>query len=190
VRLFTGIELADAARADAAVLSAELQKRVQEQAPRARMTWIPADRMHLTVRFIGEVGDAIAERVIGALRESLGVAPFVIAFDRLGAFPPKRPPRVIWIGAADGLDAAVRAEAAISDRLAALDIPRADRPYSPHLTLARVRNAAGLRTATLFDGLAPWVGPTRVDAITLFQSKLSPKGPTYVVLERTPLRDG
>jgi 2'-5' RNA ligase len=188
--LFTGIELDDAVRTGAGVLSAELQKRVQAQAPRARITWIPADRMHLTVRFIGEVGDAIAERVIGALREPLRVQPFVIGFDRFGAFPPKGPSRVIWIGVAEGRDAAVRAETAISDRLAALDIPRDDRAYSPHLTLARIRDAAGLRTASLFDGLAPRLGQTHVSAITLFQSKLSPKGPTYVVLQRTSLRDG
>jgi 2'-5' RNA ligase len=190
VRLFTGIELADAVRTRAAATVAELRQRVQENAPDARVTWISEERLHLTVRFIGEVGDPLAERIVNALRAPLPMAPFTIVFDALGAFPSRGSPRVIWIGVAEGHDAVVRAESAISDRLLALGIPREDRPYSPHLTLARVREPAGLRAATLFDGLSPRLGRTRVDAITLFQSRLSPKGPTYVVLERTPLRAG
>ena len=190
MRLFTGIGLDEAARAAAAAASDELRRRVQESAPRAKVTWVGAERLHLTARFIGEVPAEMAERVISALREPLPLAPFVLTFDRLGAFPLNGPPRVLWIGVADGRDAVIRAEAAVSNRLAALGIPREDRPYSPHLTLARVRDAAGLRAAKLFEGLEPRLGETRVDAITLFQSRLSPKGPTYVVLERTRLRAG
>jgi 2'-5' RNA ligase len=64
-----------------------------------------------------------------------------------------------------------------------------DRPYNPHLTLARVREAVGLRAAPLLDGVSEVVlGVTQVDAITLFESRLSPQGPTYVALHRTALR--
>jgi 2'-5' RNA ligase len=64
------------------------------------------------------------------------------------------------------------------------------RPYNPHLTLARVREAAGLRAAALFDGLRDSViGTTPIDAITLFDSRLSSKGPTYAPLLRVPLRE-
>jgi RNA 2',3'-cyclic 3'-phosphodiesterase len=188
--LFTGIDLGDDVRARAAAMIAELRHRVQQTAPQARVTWIPEERLHLTVRFIGEVGEPLAERIVSALRAPLPLAPFTVAFNALGSFPQKGPPRVIWIGVADGRDAVSRAEVAISERLHRLGIPREDRAYSPHLTLARVREAAGMRAAALFDHLSPRLGETRVDAITLFQSKLSPKGPTYVVLERTPLRTG
>jgi RNA 2',3'-cyclic 3'-phosphodiesterase len=190
VRLFTAVELGESVRAEAGALSAELRERAGRTAPSARVTWVPDDRMHLTLRFIGEVDDARAEGILRALREPLPVAPFAISFGDLGAFPPKGAPRVIWIGVTDGRDAAVRTESAISDRLHALGVPREDRPYRPHLTLARVREAAGLRASTLFAGLEVRLGQARVDAITLFQSRLSPKGPSYTVLERTPLRDG
>jgi len=190
VRLFTAIELDDAVREGAGAMVAELEKRVGQGAPRARVTWVPPDRMHLTVRFIGEVADAVCERILNALREPLPMKPFTIQFDRLGAFPAKGPLRVLWMGVGQGQDAVVTTESLLSDRLLALGISREDRPFSPHLTLARVREPAGLKASALFDGLSPPRGVTRVDAITLFQSKLSPKGPTYVVLERTPLRDG
>jgi 2'-5' RNA ligase len=82
----------------------------------------------------------------------------------------------------------IQVESIVGARLEALGIARAERPYSPHLTLARVREAGGLRTSTLFEGQPSRLGETRVETITLFQSRLSPKGPTYVALERTPLR--
>ena len=60
--------------------------------------------------------------------------------------------------------------------------------FSPHLTLARVRDASGLRAGPLLESVADYrFGATPVDAITLFQSRMSPKGPTYVGLQRTPL---
>ena len=188
MRLFTAVELDERARYGAATVLDELRARAARSAPRARVTWVPADRVHLTVRFIGEVDEVLAARTIGALRNLLPVAPFVMTFDRLGAFPAKGPPRVFWIGVGDGRDEIVRVEAAISARLEAIGIPREDRPYSPHLTLGRVREAGGLRPSRLFEGIAPNLVPTQVAAITLFQSRLSPKGPTYTVLERTRLQ--
>ena len=95
------------------------------------------------------------------------------------------------MGVAHGRDELKAIERIVSSRLLALGIAEEDRPYSPHLTLARVRDAAGLRTIRLLDGLTDRsVGTTRIDAITLFQSRLSPKGPTYVPLLRTSLRAG
>ena len=68
-------------------------------------------------------------------------------------------------------------------------VPAEERPYQPHLTLARVREAAGLRAAALLDGLGSrHCRHDHVDAITLFESRLSPKGPTYVPLQRTALQ--
>jgi 2'-5' RNA ligase len=188
MRLFTAIELGDAVRAQVAAVTAALRERVHRNAPHARVTWIPGERLHLTVRFIGEVDDRLAERVIGALRLPLPMPPLTMGFGALGAFPPKGPPRVIWIDVVDGHDAVARVESAISARLLDLGIPKDDRPYSPHLTLARVREPAGLRAPVLFDGLSPRVGRMSVDAITLFQSRLSPLGPTYIVLEKTRLQ--
>lgn len=188
MRLFTAIEVGEAVQARAAALVEELRRRAAAAAPRARVTWAAADRMHLTVRFIGEVGEDHGERIRAALRDPIPVHPFRAAWDGLGAFPGKSSPRVLWVGVAAGLDDLSAVESAVGRRLSSVDIPPEQRPYRPHLTLARVRDAAGLRAGPLFDGLSARLGETRVDAITLFQSLLSPRGPTYVVLQRTPLR--
>jgi 2'-5' RNA ligase len=190
LRLFTAIELGEAARAELAEVGAELRRRVDSTTPRARLRWVAPERLHLTVRFIGEADESQASRIIAALRDPLSFPPFSMSFDRFGAFPASGPPRVLWAGVGIGAEAVVQAEAAISDRLAAIGLVREERTYRPHLTLARVRDAVGLRAAWLFEGLQVAATPTAVDAITLFQSRLSPKGPTYTVVERTRFTGG
>ena len=130
---------------------------------------------------------------VNAIRDALGSPLAFEAFDLTvagaGAFPPKGSPRVVWAGLTENRGRLLAIEREVSERLARCGILSEDRPYNPHLTLARVREAAGLRSAPLVDGLSEVVlGVTPVDAITLFESCLSPKGPTYVALQRTALR--
>jgi|SRR5262245_35244499 len=189
MRLFVAIELGEQVLGEAAKLVDELRKRADRRSPKARLTWVRPDRMHLTLRFLGEVSDERAGGVLGALRAPIPLAPFEVAWQGLGAFPPEGPLRVIWVGAGRGRDAVLELEHMVSARLEPLGFEQEARPYAPHLTLARVREAGGLRAIPLFERIADRsLGTTNVDAITLFQSKLSPKGPTYVSMQRTPLR--
>ena len=191
MRLFVAVEIGEALAARAADVSRELQRRASDAAPRAKVTWVPADRLHLTIRFIGEVDDQRAAAVCEALRPPLAVDRFELALANAGAFPKGGSPRVLWIGVTAGRDALLAIEREVTSRLTPLGIEEEDRAYSPHLTLARVRESAGLRTARLLEGLTDReIGTVRVDAITLFQSKLSPTGPMYMSLLRTPLRAG
>ncbi len=190
MRLFTAIELGEHVCARAGTLVETLRRRAAQSAPQAKVTWVAPERMHLTLRFIGEVDDARGEAIVSVLREPIALAPFDVRWHGLGSFPPRGAPRVLWVGVATGTEALRKAEHAVSGRLATLRIPPEDRPYSPHLTVARMREAAGLRATPLFDGLDGALGDTHVNAITLFRSHLSPKGPTYVAMERTPLDPG
>jgi len=190
MRLFIAVELGKSVQDVAASLIDVLRHRAAREAPHSKVTWVEPGRMHLTLRFIGEVDAARAERILNVLREPIALAPFSVRWQGLGAFPKKGPPRVLWVGVVAGAEALTDLEAAVSARLVTLEIPREERPYSPHLTLGRVRDARGLRTAALFQDLAPHLGETRVEAITLFESRLSPKGPTYTKLQQTPLRVG
>jgi 2'-5' RNA ligase len=191
VRLFVAVEIGDALAGKAAELSRELQHRAATAAPRAKVTWIPADRMHLTVRFIGEVDERKGAALRETLQPALPVTPFDLTLCGAGTFPKGGTPRVVWLGTTGGRDQLLLVEREISSRLTPLGLPPEDRAYNPHLTLARVREPAGLRSSRLVEGLAErTVGTTHVDAITLFHSKLSPKGPTYLPLLRIPLGVG
>lgn len=182
------VEIGEALAAKAAELSGKLEGRAAAAAPRAKITWIPAERLHLTVRFIGEIGERQAETVRVALEPPVGVPPFALTLSGAGTFPRGGTPRVVWLGVTSGREQLLLIEHEISNRLTPLGVPREERAYSPHLTLARVREPAGLRSARLVDGLAEHtVGTTRIETITLFHSRLSPKGPTYLPLLRIPL---
>jgi len=191
VRLFVAVEIGERLSQRVAEVSRELQRRSAEAAPRAKVTWVPPGRMHLTVRFIGEVDAEKAAMVGRAFEGPLAVAPFTLALCGVGTFPRSGTPRVIWVGVTEGHNGLLASETEVTSRLTPLGIPEENRAYSPHLTLARVREAAGLKAAHLLDGLTDrWFGTARIGAITLFQSKLSPKGPTYTPLLHIPLGTG
>ena len=188
MRLFVACEIAAPVRTAAVELIAQLAHRASRLAPSSRITWVTAERLHVTVRFIGFVDDMRVAAIRAALVPELPVNAFDLTVSGVGAFPPKGPPRVLWAGLTGGVDQLVDVEHHVSAVLAPLGIPPETRPYAPHLTLARVRDAAGLRTAALLDGVSGTVlGTTRVGAITLFESQLSPKGPTYVPVQRMAL---
>ena len=190
MRLFIAVELDETVRAEAGRVVDILQRRAHTLAPRARLTWVTPERMHLTVRFIGAADDARLGELHRVLEPTFEAARFSLSVQGTGAFPPKGPPRVVWAGLRDGRDRLLALEREITARLSTIGIPAEDRPYSPHLTLGRVRDPAGLRSAALLDGLQSHpFGETPIDAITLFESRLSPKGPSYVALSRRALVD-
>ena len=191
MRLFVAVEIAPAVAAGAAALIEELRRRAERLAPHARITWMSEERLHVTVRFIGNVDEAKAEAIQAALQPSIDVAPFDLLVAGAGAFPRTGAPRVLWSGVADGAASLSAVERDITERLNQAGVAPESRDYRPHLTLARIRDPGGLKSSSLCHGLQDqMVGITHVEAITLFESRLSPKGPTYVPVGRTPVRAG
>jgi RNA 2',3'-cyclic 3'-phosphodiesterase len=188
VRLFVAVELSPDVIHEVGEAADELRERCRRLAPHSRITWVTPDRLHVTVRFIGSSDEARLAAIRDALPEHIAASPFDLAVAGTGAFPRSGPPRVLWAGLTSGRDQLIEIERQLSGRLGRIGIPPEDRAFNPHLTLARVRDASGLRVAPLFDGLATRAfGTTRVDAITLFESHLSPKGPSYEVIQRSRL---
>jgi 2'-5' RNA ligase len=158
-------------------------------APRARVTWVAPERLHVTVRFIGEVDEQQIASISAALAPRLDVAPFTLGVQGVGVYPPRGAPRVVWAGIGQGVEELSMLEAKTSGRLAECGLPREDRPFRPHLTLARVKDPAGLRSTALLEGLTECsFGQWNVDAITLFESRTSAHGPVYVPLQQTLFR--
>jgi 2'-5' RNA ligase len=186
MRLFVALELDQAVRTAAATVIERLRERALHLAPRSRITWATADRLHVTVRFIGHVDAATDDDIRRALAVPLEHDPFRIQIKGVGTFPLTGTPRVVWAGVGEGRVSLTAIENEVSERLVARGLAREERPYNPHLTLARVREPAGLRPAPLLESVKDQAfGSVSVEAITLFESRLSPKGPAYVVLQRT-----
>jgi 2'-5' RNA ligase len=188
VRLFVAVNVgADVQRAASKVID-DLKRRTEHAAPHARVTWVKTEQLHLTVQFIGHVDDQLGGKIQTALAGPLRIAPFELTIEGTGTFPPKRPPRVIWAGITAGIDNLRAVEREVRSRLGGLVSSTEERDYHPHLTLGRVKNPAGLRPAVLLEGFESAVfGVVRVAAVTLFESRLSSSGPTYIPLGRAEL---
>jgi 2'-5' RNA ligase len=127
--------------------------------------------------------------VVEALATAVGeTTAFPFRIGGAGAFPNPRRARVVWIGAAVGGDALAGLAGAVAAALRPVGF-EADRPLHPHLTVARLPVPAD--AGPVLAALGPEaVGPTfTVGEVLLYESRLSPAGPKYTVLERFSLRD-
>jgi RNA 2',3'-cyclic 3'-phosphodiesterase len=190
MRLFIGIELSDDVKAAAAVAAGRLRDRLAREAPSALLRWVGPENLHITLWFLGEVRDPDAEALVTAMERPFEARPFPLRLAGAGAFPESGAPRAVWLGLAAGREGLL----AIHDRLTRILRPLGHepekRPYSPHLTVARVKDVRrsdvpALRRV-LREGNAQ-VGECDVRHVTLFRSRLSPKGSQYERVLRVPL---
>ena len=192
MRLFIGVELPDAVKRVAAQQLDGVKERVRRAAPAASMRWVEPANLHITLWFIGEVDEPGAAALTSSLQSAFATPRFDLKLEGLGAFPPGGPPRVIWIGVAAGREPLISLYGEIRDRLAPLGYEPEARPYSPHLTVARVKDLRGPGGKAVREILAarPAVLPGfRQTAVTLFRSRTSPKGAQYESLLRVPLKE-
>jgi 2'-5' RNA ligase len=191
MRLFIGVELDDRTRAAAADAAEQLRRRLQRAAPDLHARWVAAPNLHITLWFIGEVPDANAAALAGALGATAFATPaFDLALSGCGAFPPSGPPRVFWIGVAAGGGRMLDLHRELEGRLRPLGYEPERRAYSAHLTIARVKDPGRAAARAVRGALAATradCGTCPIAAVTLFRSRLSPHGATYEPLLRVPL---
>jgi 2'-5' RNA ligase len=155
--------------------------------------WVPPDNIHLTLKFLGDVSPANLEMLKQMLSAEVSQhRAFEMGFGGLGAFPSPKRPRVIWIGiqAPAGLEAL---QHGIEAATATLGYPDEQRPFSPHLTIGRVKqniNSAGMQEirAALEGTRIGSLGSAKVSAVHLFKSDLKPDGAVYTRLFSAPLK--
>ena len=140
---------------------------------------------HITVRFLGPLYETQVDRVSFELGDAIPVPPSAVRCTGLGAFPRPSKAAVIHvvIDDASGVLEHVAAHCEAACRDAGLD--PAERPFVPHLTLARLRPPRDVRK--LLDSFAEFTVPVRIDAVTLFRTSPTAGGVTYTALERFPL---
>jgi RNA 2',3'-cyclic 3'-phosphodiesterase len=177
MRLFIAIELPETCKKELGRLRAP-------EIPGAR--WVPAEQIHLTLAFLGEVDEETSKRLISRLNliEAQG---FELCLAGTGCFPDRRRPRVLWVGVRKEpllADLATK----IHDTVLACDIPQEERPFSPHLTLARLKFPAAAEAGAFLDKHSTFeLEPFPVAEFILFQSRLSPKGAEHIPLKSFPV---
>ena len=188
IRAFIAVWVSDAAR----LALEEATGRLRQQIPKG-VQWVKPDGIHLTLKFLGNVRADLAQGLLSGLHVPAATSPpFQIRLAGLGMFPNARSPRVLWAGVEGDLEALSDLQEVVESAASPLGLPRDGRPFSPHLTLGRVRRGAS--GSTLFkigvsvesETLAhtePW----KVDSLHLVQSVLTPSGAEYTVLGSAPL---
>ncbi len=157
--------------------------RLRSGIPGAR--WVDPDRCHLTLRFIGEVDGAIERDVISALG-LLSAPGFSVTMQGLGQFGDKKP-HTLWAGVAPN-ETLIRLAAKIDQTLQRIGLPPEGRRYTPHVTLARLRDAPRDRVAEFMGAHGLFRAPPfDVDHFTLFSSHLGHAGAVYAEEARYPL---
>jgi len=183
MRAFVAIELTPELKSTLADLVRRLQR-----INRGGIGWVRETGMHLTLKFLGEIEEIRAGAVGTAMDEAASATrPLPLEVRGTGYFPGGRSPRVLWAGfsPAPELDAL---QARLEAGLEALGFERESRPFHPHLTLGRVRSAAGIRDILTELDLRRQTsfGTMTAARIVLVRSVLKPSGAEYSVLKESP----
>lgn len=178
MRLFFAIALPDPVRITLAGFADNI----------AGIRWIPEANLHLTLRFIGNVDKETGDRICDAAR-AVSTERFDLELNRVGAFPSARNPRVLWIGA-DPSPPMITLYEKLDSCLKELRLDLDERPFSPHISIGRVRR--GKRPDVdewIEDHQRVGVPPVSVGAFHLFSSELQPQGAVYRILASYPLNE-
>ncbi len=183
IRAFIAVTLDSKVMGKIATATAQLRPQV------IGVRWVTPQNFHLTLKFLGDIDEAMVEAIKGRLGEQLSLFPrFSINAKGLGVFPSPKRPRVLWVGlTGDRLIAlASRAESALQQ----VGFTPETREFTPHLTIGRWRQA-GIASKSLNRELENWktydFGISRVESVSLFQSVLKSEGASYNRLATIPL---
>lgn len=188
MRAFIAIELTPEVKDRASCLQEELRR------SHADVSWVKPGNIHLTLKFLGEIDDALLQKITVILSETAqGHTAFSVRLALVGAFPKIYAPRVIWVGIDKGDEETKKIAADLETRIAQVGIPAEKKPFSSHITLGRVRTPQNRqKLVECLQGLMQDPAPARpemtVRAITLFKSTLTPQGSIYEVLSEAPLK--
>lgn len=149
----------------------------------AKVAWVPAANLHLTLAFLGTVADDLLEGIAGRLaRAAAQHQPLQARARGFGAFPSLERPNILWVGVeADGL---VKLQRDVEGQLAELGFAKETRPYHPHVTVGRVKEPADVKAIWSGDGE---VCASPLSEIVVYESRTLSKGAEYLARARVPL---
>ena len=151
------------------------------------ISWSKQENLHVNLRFVGDTTESQVDQIRQAVEQEVShVSSFALELKGFGVFPDNRSPRVLWIGLGGALDSLTTLAECVGLAVVPLGFPQEDRPFRPHLTVARVKkdhrevgrtlDALGVFTDPFF------CGPLPVERVTLFKSELRPGGAVYTKL--------
>lgn len=179
-RVFLGVPLADEARH---ALAVAIRRALPDGIPGRP---VRPQEWHLTMRFFGEVDDPTVDRVMAAM-DGADLGPrFTIRLGGLGAFPKASAAQVLWVGLVEGAERATLLAERADEALVAAGLEPQDRPYRPHLTVARLRPSESV--SQVIGGAGVIDVRWEVDRVVLYETRLRRGGARYREVEEFPLK--
>lgn len=187
IRSFVAVELPEAAKA----ALTRLQEEVKTGG--GGVKWVEPRGIHLTLKFLGYVDEAKVPALVQALtRACEGFGPLEVALSGLGVFPSPSRPRVAWVGLSGGVETLLRLQEGVENVLSPFGFPQEERAFTPHLTIARLREGVAPDEAKAFGQAFLKASPEsvsfKVEGISLMKSQLTPSGAIYTRLAFIPFR--
>ena len=200
IRAFLAVELSQELRAELATVQQELKRRIDPELKRdTRISWAKPASIHLTIKFLGDMDEQVIDPMLVAVERAIGSQIAVnVPLERLGVFPRPQSPRVLWVGPSENWEKGAEAKrlveihGAIEQACEGLNFLRETKPFSPHLTLARIKvgerqvGVALAKSGVLDRPLS--LGSLAVESVVLMKSELKPTGSVYTKLWDVLLR--
>jgi len=187
IRAFLAVVISEEARQGVARLRDRVEKGVMFTG--AQPSWVRLESMHLTIKFLGNIEESAVEKISARLGPACAaLSSFVYGVRGLGVFPSPRQPRVLWVGIKKADEEFKQLHQTVEAELSALGFERDERPFHPHLTLARVRSLKGAAQMMkiVADNGREWCGECKAERLIFFQSQLHPSGAIYTKLREFP----
>jgi RNA 2',3'-cyclic 3'-phosphodiesterase len=184
MRVFVAIPLPSELKAKLVILQQEFRQISMDA------TWVREAGFHVTLKFLGEVQPGRMPSIADAILETgQRYRPFSITLRGIGAFPNVSRPRVLWVGLEQGGGVLRGLQKELEENLALRDFPPDERPYNPHLTLARLKHVKQHREfLTCMSGHRDdEIGHFDVNCLELLESQLHSMGARYSVINATAL---
>jgi 2'-5' RNA ligase len=186
MRLFIAIDIDDAVKA--AVV--KLQHRMKQSLRNSNgLKWVPLEQMHLTLKFLGEVDDGRVDEI----GETINIACFekkVFEFELSAVGTFGRPSKVLWLGSEKQSAELIALAESVEQALHELGFEKENRPFSAHLTLARIKDNGiekNLRRVVI-ENQKVEIPMVKVDSVCLYKSQLTLDGPVYTLLRKLELK--
>ena len=151
--------------------------------------WVRPEGIHLTLKFFGYVSETDIANISQVVKNNIvNVKPFMVNVRRVGVFPSVNRARVLWLGMDGDIDILIDLQKKIDKGLQEYGFEMENRPFSPHVTLARIKEPKGLiGLAKIIEKSEEYAaGSFSVGGLNLFKSTLTPKGAIYTKLAYFP----
>jgi RNA 2',3'-cyclic 3'-phosphodiesterase len=182
IRCFVCIEISESVKLRIQAIQRELGRLGGD------VSWVKPSNIHLTLKFMGDVPAeriSLVTEVCSRITQSL--SPFIVTVGGTGCFPSRRNPKVLWVGLRNVPEELRMVQCSLEDELQKKGFKREDKPFSPHLTLGRIRGSR--QSEHIADALLAWEfagEPVHANELILMRSELHPAGAHYTPLGKFP----